>query len=58
MVPEEFRKLLDATIGDGDSNGSVDVNLWTRLKARNQGGSHMSNGNGLIGKIWAGRKMV
>lgn len=54
----EVRKLLDATSGHGDSNNPIDINLWTRLKARNQGRSLIVSDNGLIGKVGADREMA
>ncbi|OBT98355.1 hypothetical protein VE01_03036 [Pseudogymnoascus verrucosus] len=55
---QEVRNLLDAALGGGDSNGPFDVNLWTRLKVRNQGHSLIVSHNGLIGKVGDGREMV
>jgi hypothetical protein len=55
---QEVRNLLEAATGDGDSNDPVDVDLWTRLKARNQGRSLILSDTGLIGKIGAGREKV
>ncbi|OBT83001.1 hypothetical protein VE02_08256 [Pseudogymnoascus sp. 03VT05] len=55
---QEVRKLLDATLGDGYLNGPIDINLWSRLKASNQGCSLIVSDNGLIGKVGAVREMA
>ncbi|OBT80261.1 hypothetical protein VF21_00609 [Pseudogymnoascus sp. 05NY08] len=55
---QEVRKLLDAALGDGYSNGPIDINLWSRLKASNQGHSLIVSDNGLIGKVGAVREMA
>ncbi|KFY34128.1 hypothetical protein V494_07032 [Pseudogymnoascus sp. VKM F-4513 (FW-928)] len=55
---QQVRGLFDAALGGGESNGLADIDLWTRLKARNEGHSLIISDNGLIGKVGAGREMV
>jgi hypothetical protein len=55
---QEVRKLFDAALGHGVSNSPIDINLWARLKARNQGRSLIVSDNGLIGKVGADREMA
>lgn len=55
---QEVHRLLDAALGDGDSNGPVNISPWTRLKPRNQGCSLILCDNELMGKVGVGHQMA